>query len=312
MFERTCRQYMESDESTSLNWIVANISRISHSLSSWEQADAHEFLMGLLSKMEKESTEPQKDPIGSDISQLFGGWICKFSECTECKKTDTLYERYSVMSVDVTNTTNTLDDCIKSMISPEQLCDHECSHCKNKVKMSIRNMFASYPPILTIHFKRFKENISQKTSLKIEFPETLNVRQYILPSYASPSKTDIPSVVVARSIDDSHFEYKLVGVVAHMGIAQFGHYVSYVTNSCGEWFMYSDDICRKVDFKEVAKEQAYLLFYQQVNTELLGVPCFLKDGPPSESRPCLDGCGMYGTKENSYYCSKCYKKHFEK
>lgn len=311
-FEKCCLMHMESPDPISLDWIISAIGS-REDLHYFVQQDAHEFLLKMLSRMELESTETGKDPIGSDISQLFGGWTCKLSECDECKATETLYERYSVLSVDVTDTTSTVDESIKSLIAPEQSSGHECSACKKKVKMFIRNMFVSYPPVLVIHLKRFMNNSPDKAPCHIDFPEHLDMRPYLLPSYGAPSKRDdIASLAVARSVNDSHFAYRLCGVVAHMGIAQFGHYVSYVVNSRGEWLVYSDDEFRKVPFSEVAKAQAYILFYQQENTELLGVPCFLKNGPPSENAPCLGGCGMYGTKENSYYCSVCYKKHFSK
>jgi ubiquitin carboxyl-terminal hydrolase 9/24 len=32
----------------------------------------------------------------------------------------------------------------------------------------------------------------------------------------------------AEAIPDEHFEYKLVGVVIHMGVAEAGHYLSYI------------------------------------------------------------------------------------
>lgn len=301
---------MKSEMPTSLSWIVANVSSLAKSLSSWEQQDAHEFLLGMLSHMELEATEVGRDPIGSDISQLFGGWTCRISECSECKTAETLYERYSVVSVDVTDTTSTLYDSIKSLIAPEQPSDYECSTCKKKTKATSRNMFVSYPPNLVIHLKRFMNTGAKKASLHVDFPEVIDMRPFILPSYASPSKTDEASVAAARSINDSHFKYKLVGVVAHRGWVNCGHYESYAVNSRGEWFNYSDSLYYKVPFSKVAEDEAYILFYQQEDKGFLGVPCFLKDGPQSENAPCLGGCGMYGTKENSYYCSVCYKKYF--
>ena len=306
--ENACLRHMELPYSTSLAWISENVSSLTKTLALGMQEDAHEFLIAVLSCMEREATEAGRDPVGSDIAQMFGGWTCRLSECAACKHVETTYERYSVLSADVTNTTGTLTDSLRSLIAPEQIAGVTCASCKKSVKVSVRNMFASYPPVLIFHLKRFMEASRAKAECHVGFPERLDMTPYLLPSYAAPTKPGAEST--AAAVGTSHFEYRLTGVVAHYGVTSFGHYVSYAVNSDGEWFMYSDDRVLEVPFSTVAAAQAYILFYQQANTELLGVPCCLKDGPLSESAPCLGGCGMFGTKENSYYCSVCFKKHF--
>jgi ubiquitin C-terminal hydrolase len=68
--------------------------------------------------------------------------------------------------------------------------------------------------------------------------------------------------------DSQHFEYKLVGVVIHMGIADAGHYMSYInvdrTQDSKEntqewlktenqrWLEFNDTSVRQFDFSQLA------------------------------------------------------------
>ena len=40
--------------------------------------------------------------------------------------------------------------------------------------------------------------------------------------------------------DDADFEYKLVGILIHMGGAQAGHYISYIKHETDKWYEFND------------------------------------------------------------------------
>ena len=92
--------------------------------------------------------------------------------------------------------------------------------------------------------------------------------------------------------DDEDFEYKLVGVVCHMGSAEAGHYFSYINterdrksrglvqNETREewgktesqnWLEFNDHQVSKFNFKEIEEncyggrhnQSAYMLFYEK-------------------------------------------------
>ena len=55
--ENACLRYMELPYPTSLAWISDNVSSLTKSLTLGMQEDAHEFLIAVLSCMEREATE---------------------------------------------------------------------------------------------------------------------------------------------------------------------------------------------------------------------------------------------------------------
>ena len=55
------------------------------------------------------------------------------------------------------------------------------------------------------------------------------------------------------------------GVVSHIGTsATSGHYVAYIHTSEG-WILFDDTNVREVSEAEVLKQQAYILFYQNID-----------------------------------------------
>ena len=60
-------------------------------------------------------------------------------------------------------------------------------------------------------------------------------------------------------------QYKLMSVIEHHGNAYFGHYVSYRRDPLtGGWLCVSDETIRRVDWLDVQKCQAYMLFYEAI------------------------------------------------
>lgn len=41
---------------------------------------------------------------------------------------------------------------------------------------------------------------------------------------------------------------------------QMGHYVSYSLRD-GQWYLFNDEVVKKVDWSEVEQREAYILFY---------------------------------------------------
>ena len=75
------------------------------------------------------------------------------------------------------------------------------------------------PNILILHLQRIVFNLdtltNEKINSRVDFPQELNLSQYLV-----------------EGVHDAS-QYKLVGVVVHFGAAEFGHYFSYI------------DICRE-------------------------------------------------------------------
>ncbi|KAJ0236136.1 Ubiquitin carboxyl-terminal hydrolase 2 [Hirschfeldia incana] len=120
------------------------------------------------------------------------------------------------------------------------------------------------PPVLTIHLKRFSQDLRGRLSKlngHVAFKEVIDLRQYM----DSSSSGEDPPV------------YRLVGLVEHSGTMRGGHYVAYVRgggkkvkesdSSSSVWYNVSDAHVRQVSLDKVMHSEAYILFYERIVTQ---------------------------------------------
>jgi len=116
------------------------------------------------------------------------------------------------------------------------------------------------PKVLTVHLKRFQQNFNgrlTKTSKDVEFSRVLDITHYC----TEEARSKYPML------------YELFGLVVHSGSMAGGHYVAYVRKrpirGTPAWYYFSDSVHKRLSsFQEVKKQQAYILFYQQVPSEV--------------------------------------------
>ncbi|KAI9075813.1 hypothetical protein K1719_042299 [Acacia pycnantha] len=142
----------------------------------------------------------------------------------------------------------------------------DATSVKVKRNATKRVLIYKAPPVLTIHLKRFSQDIRgrlSKLSGHVSFKETIDFRPYMDPRCG---------------IEEKH-EYRLVGVVEHSGTMRGGHYVAYVRgvqrnkeadeeNEKWTWYHASDAYVREVSLKEVLACEAYILFYERRKASL--------------------------------------------
>ncbi|KAJ8530744.1 hypothetical protein K7X08_023625 [Anisodus acutangulus] len=118
------------------------------------------------------------------------------------------------------------------------------------------------PPILTIHLKRFSQDVRgrlSKLSGHVNFRDTIDITTFVDP----------------RCLQKEVYKYRLVGVVEHSGTMRGGHYVAYVRGGpkiAGKdkdaenyvWYYASDAYVREVPLEEVLRSEAYILFYEEI------------------------------------------------
>ncbi|KAE8685604.1 glucan endo-1,3-beta-glucosidase-like protein 2-like [Hibiscus syriacus] len=143
--------------------------------------------------------------------------------------------------------------------------DEEEIYYKNvKVKRNAtkRVLINKAPPILTIHLKRFCQDVRGRLSKlngHVNFRETIDLRPYVDP----------------RCKDADDCIYSLVGVVEHSGTMRGGHYIAYVRGGekrkgtdiepvCSQWYYASDRHVRQASIEEVLRCEAYILFYEKI------------------------------------------------
>lgn len=115
-------------------------------------------------------------------------------------------------------------------------------------------LISKAPSVLTIHLKRFTQDARgrfSKLNGHVSFRETIHLKPYMDP----------------RCTENNTFQYRLVGVVEHLGTMRGGHYVAYVRGSkhYGDcvWYHTSDAYVRQASLEEVLRCEAYILFYER-------------------------------------------------
>ena len=122
-----------------------------------------------------------------------------------------------------------------------------CNICKNQESAFYQTYLVNSPEIIIIILNRGK---GIEFNVKLEFSEILNIKNYL-------------------KCNDSPYNYKLIGVVTHLGESgASGHFIAYCKSPIDEkWYNYNDDLCFLVtNFKEQVIDYAmpYILFYQKV------------------------------------------------
>ena len=146
-----------------------------------------------------------------------------------------------------------LEDCLQQFHAVEKLTEQVyCSHCEEHTnsQKSLQNFRP--PPVLIIQLKRFKQIDGQMRKLQtlVDFPiYNLDLSPFVQ-DFEFLSKLDISC------------QYDLSGMVNHYGSLTFGHYISVVKNPYEEmWYKYDDQNRIPTAEDQIAKENAYILFY---------------------------------------------------
>ncbi|GFO06715.1 ubiquitin carboxyl-terminal hydrolase 32 [Plakobranchus ocellatus] len=63
--------------------------------------------------------------------------------------------------------------------------------------------------------------------------------------------------------DYTNVKYNLYAMSCHTGILGGGHYVAYAKNENQRWYVYNDSSCKELPEGQLAKNSAYILFYER-------------------------------------------------
>lgn len=155
-----------------------------------------------------------------------------------------------------------LERLVDCFFEPEPLFSfHNTSYKCEKCQMPhcIRKYWLfDLPPVLTFAIKRFHHTTNgnfRKIDDHVSIPEALDLFEHTL---QRGSNFDSPEEVLERHSMD----YRLYGIVEHIGTMERGHYQAYVKHQ-STWFLANDSSMKKVTFEEVKKAKAYLVFYKR-------------------------------------------------
>ena len=235
---------------TELLEAICSISSCKH-YAKREQQDCCEFLIKLMEYW----SETNKD-----LSDLFEGGTRSLITCSQCNESSYTWDRFMVLKLSLEDQLLqhkrplSIEDLISRWKREELLSGdngYSCMHC-NVTTESVKKLdISNSPPILITQIKRFEytaEGKGVKLKKNVEFNEKLNI-----------------------TVDTLHggmevVTYNLKAVVTHIGeTPSGGHYTATtrLDSTSNNWHNYSDIHCKPMSFKQVKKQQAYLLFYEK-------------------------------------------------
>lgn len=93
------------------------------------------------------------------------------------------------------------------------------------------------PNILMIHLQKIVFNLdtfmNEKIADRFEFPTYLNMENYTINKIAEKYGINDPDLHNYKDNENKNFEYRLVGVIIHQGVAEAGHYYSLICTDSG-------------------------------------------------------------------------------
>lgn len=180
------------------------------------------------------------------LNDMLSGQIVNQIICGHCNKIHHNFEIFREISLEITDTCASLEDCMKEYfgkhyINIDDSCNNKwkCDKCKETKKSLKSCKLIIEPEVLIISLKRFKHNNGRfiKNNKKINIPGNLNLFDYCL----SKNK-----------------QYNLNAIANHMGSLSGGHYNSYVKYDEKKYLIDDESVHSVRDFSD---NNAYTIFY---------------------------------------------------
>jgi hypothetical protein len=244
----------------------------------FEQMDADEFFNMFMDRLEGLIKGTKQENV---IKQHFGGVLSNEFICKGCPHYSEREESFINVNLQVKNKKSILQS-LSSFVEGEMLEGdnaYQCNECNKKVNTLKRACLKRLPNNLIMVLKRFEFDYDIMAKVKVndycEFPTKLNMEPYTQQGLrkAEKLKTSANSQQNAANQEDtqqqtsekeypqSYFEYKLVGIVIHLGVADSGHYYSLIqdrelpdVSDDRKWYEFNDTIVKHFDAKDIPNE----------------------------------------------------------
>jgi len=243
--------------------------------------------------------------------------------------------------------TLSLETCLHSFCTSDNLLhkdQYKCDKCK--VKVDAVKLLAldphALPEVLAITIKRFSHNsyFGSKISRHVTFPlKNLDMTPFLAQTkqanngvqqktptaqqqHAATKKgaagarpngkpASSPAAAAASSIPSSA-SYDLFAIVRHLGSVSGGHYIAYCrSHVTGKWYEFDDRVVTEFSEAEIAKIEAYVLFYKRVHPvePLRRVLSMVDEGTARDPLAMLSSAG--GNSKPLRYVSRYWLKKME-
>jgi ubiquitin carboxyl-terminal hydrolase 9/24 len=145
-----------------------------------------------------------------------------------------------------------------------------CDNCKKNCDTILRTAISALPDVLILSLKRFDLDYNTFETVKLNsrcaFEQNLNMKKYTLEGVEAMEKASLddneePFIDPLSTLPDEDYEYRLAGVLVHHGVAQGGHYYSFIrdrtkpnTAEADKWFRFDDDEVTPFDPSQIEVE----------------------------------------------------------
>uniref|UniRef100_A0A8C4WJ20 Ubiquitin specific peptidase 18 n=1 Tax=Gopherus evgoodei TaxID=1825980 RepID=A0A8C4WJ20_9SAUR len=213
-----------------------------HNLKLFVQYDAAQLFLSLWNLIKSQITDGQ---LADRLTTLYTIRVQEYLVCQKCsfetKRDSNMLTLPLPMFNSCSQRLKTLEDSLCCFFQPELLTDNNmclCEHCERKTPCLQVSELACLPHTLTLHLKRFyyrKSSWTQKISYCLPFPQSLDFNQILTQEQCHPDAKE-----------KADWQYDLFGVVAHSGLASFGHYCAYIRSLTeGKWYCFNDSsVCQ--------------------------------------------------------------------
>lgn len=210
----------------------------------WQQNDASEFATKLVDRLEISLKKWAPDHF-QYMDHTFGLKQTKQKICKRCSLKTNREEKLLNIDCQVRGNAD-IRASLDAMTEVELMEGSNqvfCDNCKEKTDTILRTAISTLPNMLILSLKRFDLDFNTFETVKLNsrcsFGQTLNMKPYTL---AGMEEAEAEEQGGSPMDTDDDFEYKLAGVLVHAGVAQGGHYYSFIKDrDDSKWYRFDDE-----------------------------------------------------------------------
>jgi ubiquitin carboxyl-terminal hydrolase 9/24 len=224
-----------------------------------EQMDAYEFFITFLDKVENFVKGTDQHLL---VQDHFGGvQTTEIIGQDNCSHTSERNEPYLTLNVEVKNK-KTLQESLESFCEGELLEGdnaYECERCEGKVSAVRRVCIKQLPNVLIVVMRRFAFDFDTMARLKLndycEFPIDLDMQPYTQEGLRRSDQAKRGEELDDLKFPREYYQYRLKGIVVHMGTADSGHYYSFIQDRKSDnWIEFNDKLVKDFDPSDIPSE----------------------------------------------------------
>lgn len=239
----------------------------------WQQNDASEFTTKLLDRLEI-SLKKWAPENFRFMDHTFGLKQTKQKICRKCGLKSSREEKLLNIDCQIRGKSD-IHEALSAMTEVEIMEGSNqvyCDKCKENTDTILKSAISTLPNVLILSLKRFDLDYNTFETVKLNsrcaFGQTLNMKQYSLDAIEVLEKAEKGKVIESDSsntmeleenhieatviaddplscLPDENYEYRLVGVLVHAGVAQGGHYYSFIKDRLNgadeKWYRFDDE-----------------------------------------------------------------------